>query len=313
MHYTTNGGKDTSSWTYVQVNSDLGWFAGNIDTDISGNVFTTGIHFAHSSDYGVNWTSGPSADAVFDGGVDFLDDLSVGMTGGGQISAPVSGWTHITTDSGQTWSQRLFSFPYPIRSVKLFDDTLGLAFGGNLYDEAGGVYITTDGGANWNLDVNTSAEMFSYDIVMRTPDSIDVWCVGSTGGGTGYTGKLYKTSKGTPVGIEEVQNQMPSSFELYQNYPNPFNPSTKIKFTISTPPASSPLVKRRTEEGFVTLKVYDVLGKEITTLVNEELSPGEYEIDFQSEIGNKQLSNGVYFYQLKMGDLIQIKKMVLLK
>ncbi len=206
MHYTTNGGKDTTSWSYVQVNSDLGWFAGNIDTDTSGNIFTTGIHFAHSSDYGANWTSGPSADNVFDGGVDFLDDLLAGLTGGGQISAPVSGWTHKSTDGGQSWSQRLYSYPYPIRAVKLFNDTLGLAFGGNLYQEAGGIYITTDGGLNWNLDINTAAEMFSYNVITTSPSSMDVWCVGSTGGSTGFIGKLYKASIGTLVGIDDYQN-----------------------------------------------------------------------------------------------------------
>jgi len=309
MHYTTNGGKDTLSWTYVQVNADLGWFAGNVDTDTSGNVFTTGIHLAHSSDFGINWSSGPPADAVFDGGVDFLNDLQTGMTGGGQISTPVSGWTHKTTDGGQTWSMRLLSFPYPVRAVKVFSDSVALAFGGNLYNEAGGIYSTTDGGVNWNLDVNTSAEMFSYDVVARTPDSIDVWCVGSTGGGTGYIGKLYKTTKEIPTGINKGKNVFPASFKLYQNYPNPFNPNTKIKFEIPGQSASG----GRNNNALVTLKVYDILGNEIATLVDEELSPGDYEVEFQSTVSNKQLANGIYFYQLKAGGFILTKKMVLMK
>ena len=308
MHYTTNGGKDTTSWQYVQVNSDLGWFAGNIDTDSSGNIFTTGIHFAHSSDFGVNWTSAPPADNVFDGGVDFLEDLLTGMTGGGQISAPVSGWTHKTTDGGQSWSQRLYSFPYPIRAVKLLNDTLGLAFGGNLYQEAGGIYVTTDGGVNWNLDTSTAAEMFSYDVVPTSLTSMDIWCVGSTGGGTGFTGKLYKTSIGPVVGVAD-ENIKPDNFQLFQNYPNPFNPITKIKFTIPTPPVSSPLVKGRTKEGFVTLKVYDILGREIATLVNAEKPAGKYEVEFSAS----NLPSGIYFYQLKAGQYSATKKMVLLK
>ena len=307
FHYTINGGKDTTSWTYVQVNSDLGWFSGNIDTDSSGNIFTTGIHFAHSSDYGLNWTSGPSADPVFDGGVDFLDSLMIGLTGGGQISNPVSGWTHKTIDGGQTWSPRLYSFPYPVRAVKLINDTLGFAFGGNLYQEAGGIYLTTDGGANWNLDLNSSAEMFSYDVVKKSTDSLDVWCVGSTGGGTGYTGKLYKTSKGNPVGIKEANNVIPSVFKLYQNYPNPFNPSTKIKYEI---PLSPPLLKGESEAGgLVTLKVYDILGNEVAILVNEEKPAGEYEFEFNAS----KLSSGLYFYKLQLGNFVETKKMILLR
>lgn len=305
MHYTSNGGKDTNSWNYVQVNSDLGWFAGNIDTDSSGNVFTTGIHFAHSSDYGINWMSGTSADPVFDGGVDFLDNLLTGLTGGGQISAPVSGWTHKTSDGGQTWSQRLHSFPYPIRAVKLFDDTLGLALGGNLYQEAGGIYITTDGGINWDIDMNTSAEMFSYDVVVRPPDSIDVWCVGSTGSGTGFTGKLYKTIRGNPVGINSIQNQQPSDYQLYQNYPNPFNPSTKISWQL---PVS----------GNVALKIFNSLGEEVQTLVDNEFKDaGTHSSLFNV---NSSLPSGIYFYQLKVyppnsgaGLFVKTKKMILLK
>jgi hypothetical protein len=108
------------------------------------------------------------------------------------------------------------------------------------------------------------------------------------------------------------------NYVLYQNYPNPFNPSTKIKFTIPTPPVSSPLLKGRTKEGFVTLKVYDILGNEIATLVNEELSPGEYEVEFSAESPKgagsiKHPASGIYFYQLRAGSFVQARKMVLIK
>jgi len=296
MHYTTNGGKDTTSWNYIQINSDLGWFAGNIDTDTSGNIFTTGIHFAHSSDYGTSWLSGPPADNVFDGGVDFLENLLTGLTGGGQISTPVSGWTHKSTDGGQTWSQRLFSFPYPIRAVKLFNDTLALAFGGNLYQDAGGIYITTDGGLNWNLDINTTAEMFSYDVITTSPSSMDVWCVGSTGGSTGFTGKLYKASLGTLVGINDSKIDIPSHFQLFQNYPNPFNPITKIEYQIP-------------EISYVILKIYDILGNDIVTLVNEEKTVGTYEVTWNAS----NLPSGIYFYKIQTGSFSKTKKMILMK
>ncbi|RMD48243.1 MAG: T9SS C-terminal target domain-containing protein, partial [Ignavibacteria bacterium] len=90
----------------------------------------------------------------------------------------------------------------------------------------------------------------------------------------------------------------PKEFKLFQNYPNPFNPETKIKFTIPGNSSKS-----------VSIKVYDVLGKLITTLVNEKMLPGEYEVNFN---GNN-LSSGVYFYVLKSGNVSLSQKMILMK
>jgi len=91
-----------------------------------------------------------------------------------------------------------------------------------------------------------------------------------------------------------------NNFKLYQNYPNPFNPSTNIQYAIST-------------QQFVQLKVYDVLGNEVTTLVNEEIAAGEYEVEFNTSSFNNQISSAVYFYQLKTGNYIESKKMILAK
>jgi hypothetical protein len=124
---------------------------------------------------------------------------------------------------------------------------------------------------------------------------------------------FYENNFGYPIVSVEDEPSLVSNFILEQNYPNPFNPSTKIKFTIPTPPESSPLAKGRTEEEFVTLKVYDVLGNEIATLVNEELFRGEYEVEFSRNLINQVLTSGIYFYQLTAGGFIQTKKMILLK
>ena len=135
-------------------------------------------------------------------------------------------------------------------------------------------------------------------------------------------GETYITLKGciidgviygdtTTVGVEDDQKPVLSNFRLEQNYPNPFNPSTKIKFTIPSVIASG-----AKQSQLATLKVYDILGNEIATLINEELSPGEYEVTFDSHSGLsgiRDLPSGVYFYQLKSGSFVQTKKMVLLK
>jgi N-acetylmuramoyl-L-alanine amidase len=98
----------------------------------------------------------------------------------------------------------------------------------------------------------------------------------------------------------EYINNFPSEYELKQNYPNPFNPTTNIEFRISSTTGGSE---------FVTLKIFDVLGREIMTLVNEELRPGEYKVEFDA----RGLSSGIYFYRLTTPNFIQMKKMEVLK
>jgi hypothetical protein len=115
---------------------------------------------------------------------------------------------------------------------------------------------------------------------------------------------FYENNFGYPIVSVEDELQVVSSFMLEQNFPNPFNPSTKIKFTIP-----SVIASEAKQSQMVSLKVYDILGNEIATLVNEELSPGEYEVEFNAI----NLPSGIYFYQLSSGVFIQTKKMVLMK
>ena len=98
--------------------------------------------------------------------------------------------------------------------------------------------------------------------------------------------------------VEKLDNTIPTTFKLEQNFPNPFNPETVISWQLAA-------------GGFVTLKIYDVLGNEVATLVNEEQQAGSYQVEFSSK--NNELSSGVYFYQLRAGDFVQTKKMILLR
>jgi len=108
------------------------------------------------------------------------------------------------------------------------------------------------------------------------------------------------------VGIRDDDLLSPTEFKLYQNYPNPFNPSTKIKYTI--PSVGTSLMKFLQ---FVQLKVYDVLGNEVAALVDDYKPAGNYEIEFKSTVGSRQLASGVYYYQLRVGSFVQTKKMIL--
>ena len=106
----------------------------------------------------------------------------------------------------------------------------------------------------------------------------------------------------------EVDLGVPSKFELSQNYPNPFNPTTVIKYEIPEI-ATFRFLNNGQGASFVTLKVYDVLGNEISTLVNKNQEAGNYKVNFDA--GN--LTSGVYFYTLKVGDYLQTKRMILLR
>ena len=98
------------------------------------------------------------------------------------------------------------------------------------------------------------------------------------------------------TGVGDNSTEPMLTYKLYNNYPNPFNPSTTIKYSVA-------------ENTFVSLKIYDVAGSEVGTVVNREQAAGEYEIDFNAE----SLTSGVYIYKIQAGDFVQTKKMILMK
>ncbi|MEO8398945.1 MAG: Ig-like domain-containing protein, partial [Ignavibacteriaceae bacterium] len=113
--------------------------------------------------------------------------------------------------------------------------------------------------------------------------------------------RVVKKSK-VLVGITDNSSELPNNFALFQNYPNPFNPSTNIQYAVGSP-------ANGIDRQFVSLKVYDILGREIATLVNKEQAPGTYEVNFDAS----KLASGQYIYTLKAGDKHLSKVMLLLK
>ena len=109
-------------------------------------------------------------------------------------------------------------------------------------------------------------------------------------------GFWYVYQQSTITSIENEETMLPVVFKLEQNYPNPFNPSTTIQFSIP-------------QQTNVTLKVYDVLGNEVASLVNEEKARGVYNVNFNAS----QLASGVYFYRIQAGNFVETKKMILMK
>lgn len=124
------------------------------------------------------------------------------------------------------------------------------------------------------------------------------------------SGADYLTIKySQPIGIKPISNNIPDKFELYQNYPNPFNPNTKIIFNISPLPGGVYRHEMSGRGGLVRLIIYDILGREITTLVNESLKPGTYEVEWDA----LNFPSGTYFYTLTTEGYRKTKAMILLK
>jgi hypothetical protein len=168
------------------------------------------------------------------------------------------------------------AFSLPFQTAQ---DTIYWAFG----------YTASDTSAAWDTIYSCGLSLV-WDSI---PDPLDRWNFGPK----------------FPVKIETLtdlnENLFAEDFQLYQNYPNPFNPGTRIKFTLSP--------KVKSQKSNVTLKVYDVSGSEIATLVNEEKSAGTYEVEFSKNLINQVLTSGVYFYRLQSENFVETKKMLLLR
>jgi hypothetical protein len=163
---------------------------------------------------------------------------------------------------------------------------LGITGAGNnwWYVRGNSIYYSSNNGVAWSTDYTAPAGTFDHISMSRSGTSM--WAVRSNGGIAFSLG---------PVGIRPISTGIPDNYSLNQNFPNPFNPSTNIKFDI---PRSS----------FTKLIVYDILGNEVTNLVNEELKPGNYEVTWYANY-----PSGVYFYKLQAGKFNETKRMVLIK
>ena len=148
-------------------------------------------------------------------------------------------------------------------------------------------FHTVDGGNSWARQTITIPQNYNLKSIFFV-DQQNGWTVG-------IHGYIFRTTNGGVSFIKD-ETELPNEFILHQNYPNPFNPTTTINYQIP-----------QTE--FVILKVYDILGREVAILVNEEKPAGSYEVQFEGS----GLTSGIYFYQLKAGEYSETKKMILLK
>jgi len=282
---TTNGGDSWFSIPVPQYYSGTYNQSGSFINDNTGVVAYSKI--AHPNNYtyisrttnsGASWTQVHSSTAytIFEDGDLVNSTVYIAYIGGLFRSA----------DSGLTWQIRNIS-SYNLNAIDFLTESCGFYCG-----DENELYKTSNSGVSWQFIVTDTVTTF-YDIYF--PDL-------HTGYVCGTNGVIFKTTDaGCPIGITQTGNEIPKEFSLYQNYPNPFNPVTMIHFDI---PAS-----KGSGEIAAMLTIYDALGREISTLINEKLSPGTYETEWDASY----YPSGVYFYKLTAGDYTKTKKMILIK
>lgn len=324
---TTNGSSFTQQPTGIQdrlnevffLNENTGWIVGG---DFSNEVIFK------TTNGGTNWitqTSGTS-NKLFS--VHFINE-NTGWAAGGPSSPKIIK----TTNGGQNWfTQNTSVISTPLYSVMFANENTGWAVAGYLGGET--IIKTTDGGQNWfsqsSGDTRYLRDCYVIDSlrsvavgqggkiiattnggdnwnVITTGSSVELWAVDFTSDSIGYaigSNAVLKTTNGGLTFYTENSNQIPDMFLLEQNYPNPFNSVTSIKFKVAS---TSPYPLLRGTP--VSLKVYNLLGREVAVLVNGYLQLGTYQVNFNAE----NLTSGIYFYRLETDSFSETKKLVLMK
>jgi hypothetical protein len=205
-----------------------------------------------------------------------------------------------STDNGNTWSAdtRLTVYAYAMNpDVKVSGSIVHVSWhtvtGSEIFYQR-----SLNNGSTWEMSEQVSSSFSGayQPNISVTGSKVHIIWHDVRNGST--NSELYYdfNPTGNTIGVSVISTEIPSGYSLTQNYPNPFNPATNIKFAIPN-------------AGFVKLTVFDMLGREVETLVNENLNAGTYNADWNAA----NFSSGVYFYKLQSGEFFEIRKMVLVK
>lgn len=292
---SSNGG---ANWQEISLlGSSL--IVSSITENTSGHLFLTAKTSSLGSIYkstngGIDWIPILASSDKSYNSITFINN-AIGIAVGS------SGVVLRTSDGGNTWTETLLGSESLSKVMHIGNSIYAIGLNGSIFK-------STNQGMTWNKhESNTNIELkaasfttsssFKNDLFIESTISEIGWIVGENG-------IILKTEDGGEGGViinvkdDFIIINQPSAFQLYQNYPNPFNPNTTIKFSLS-------------KDEITTLKIYDILGREIATLVNEPKQAGEYQVEFNaSKYG---LSSGIYFYQLKSGNFTSTKKFVMIK
>jgi photosystem II stability/assembly factor-like uncharacterized protein len=279
---TTNSGNNWASFIIGSgsyslfsidfLNHDTGWIGGS-----NGILFKT-------TNCGVSWVQKETGANTRFYGLSFTSP-DTGWAGGFNNFGDSK--VHFTSTGGESW---VVKYVDPVNQG-VEDIFFTSAKEGWAVGWPGKIIHTTDAGNTWEFQNSGAGNIHLFSVYFVT--SKTGWVVGEAGGANG---KILKTTTGGVVAVQNNSNNHPVEFNLYQNYPNPFNNSTMIKFEIS-------------KSCFVILKIYDIIGREAKTLVNEDLSQGIY----TKYLDAGSLSSGIYFYRLVAENYGMSKKMILIR
>lgn len=286
IYRSTNNGQ-----TWIHIDGGSTWSFG-----IGNSYFFAGLRggtIMYSTNYGLNWsfTTSITGYLVWAFAVNG-SDVFAGTWGyrGSYNGSP--GLFH-STNNGTNWTQKYLD------SQNVYSIVLS---GTNIFvGTDSGMYLSTNYGLNW-IQKNEGIGNQSIKSLIIKQDYVYAGTLGSS---------VWRRPLSELVGLNNINKYVLRNYVLYQNYPNPFNPATTIKFGI--PNSGSPT--KAFGDDKVVLKVYDILGKEIATLVNERLKAGEYEVKFDARLHGQgtNLPSGVYYYKLESGNYVETKKMLLIK
>ena len=258
------------------INANTGWAAGDSTSLIQGVIKTTngGASWFTCKNFGSSMNS-----QIYS--IKFVD-ANTGWLVGVESSPSWVGLIMKTTDGGFTWTQQTNHCFNEIYDVWFADANTGW-----VTSDGPQLQKTTNGGINWNVQTISSTSFLNS---VQFVDANTGWCVGEMGQ------IFYTNNGGGTISVRNISTEIPDAYTLNQNYPNPFNPSTKIRYSIP-------------KNSLVRLTIFDALGREVQTLVNQSQVAGTYEATF--EAGN--YPSGIYFYKLSAGDFSDVRKMILVK
>jgi len=275
------GATNPATGVYLSTNNGATWAQTSLNSlnvyslAVNGNnIFagTAGSGVFLSVDNGTTWTQTS---------IGSLNVFSLAVNGNNIFAGTVYNGVYLSTNNGTIWTQTSLN-NRDVYSLAINGDNI---FAGTY--SGFGVYVSNNNGNSWtqrnegliNANVRGLSILNNYIFAGAVSNGV-------------YRRPLNELITGIPA----ISNEVPNKFSLSQNYPNPFNPTTKISFDIP-------------KQGFVSLKVFDVLGREMETLVNQQMNAGTYSMDFN---GSKIVS-GVYFYRLQSSEFTDVKKLVLIK
>ncbi len=235
--------------------------------------------------------------------VSFVNNLTGFACGVSNSMDIYKGIIYKTTNSGQNWFKLSYqSDTTMFEGIVFYPSTgIGIVYGIECREDTlyPGVYDyehliiakTTNYGSTWQPYQIDNTEYIYIGNKMIDQNN---WYI--TGGNAFNTAKIQHTTNGGQIGINPISSEIPNDFNLYQNYPNPFNPETKIRFDVP-------------KADFVTINIFDILGREVSTIVNEQLQPGTYEVEWDAA----NYPSGIYINKLISGNYSLTRKMVLIK